>query len=125
MLAFKKAVFAVLNGDGTLTALATIHDNAKLGESLPYVDLADISERDWSTKSYTGSEYFPIIHVWARTSDLVSQISERIRALLHRQELTVVGENFVDFMHEDTDIFIDADETTMHGVVSFRALTHG
>lgn len=125
MLEFKKAVFAVLNGDGTLTGLATIHDNAKLDEALPYIDLADISDRDWSTKSYTGSEYFPIIHVWASTSDLVIQIAERIRALLHRQDLTVVGENFVDFMHEDTDVFIDADETTLHGIVSFRALLHG
>lgn len=125
MLEFKKSVFAVLNGDATLLALTSIHDNAKLDEPLPYIDLANISERDWSTKSYTGSEYFPIIHVWASTSDLVIQISERIRTLLHRQDLTVTGENFVEMMHEDTDIFIDADETTLHGIVSFRALLHG
>ena len=124
MLEFKKAVFAVLNGDATLLALTTIHDSAKLDEDLPYIDLADISERDFSTKSFTGSEYFPVIHVWATTSDLVIQIAERVRALLHRQDLTVVGENFIDFMHEDTDIFIDSDETTIHGIVSFRALTH-
>lgn len=125
MLAFKKAVYAVLSGDGTLTGLATIHDMAKLNQDLPYIDLANVSERDSSSKIYTGSEYFPIIHVWAATSDEVLQIDERIRALLHRQELTIVGENFVDMTHIDTDIFIDTDNETMHGVVSFRALSHG
>ena len=125
MLEFKKAVFAVLNADATLLALTSIHDNAKLDEALPFIDLANISERDWSTKSYTGSEYFPTIHVWAATSNLVIQIAERIRILLHRQDLTVPGQNFVEMIHEDTDIFIDSDETTLHGIVSFRALLHG
>ena len=125
MLEFKKAVFAVLNGDATLLALTSIHDTAKLDEALPYIDLANISERDWSTKSYTGSEYFPIIHVWAATSTLVIQIVKRIRTLLDRQDMTVAGENFVLMIHEDTDILRDPDETTIHGIISFRALVHG
>ena len=99
MLAFKKAVYAVLSSDSTLLALTTIHDMAKLNEDLPYIDIANVSERDFSSKIYTGSEYFPIIHVWATTSDIVLQIAERIRHLLHRQEFAVVGWYFVVRTH--------------------------
>ena len=124
MLEYKKSVYAKLSGDSTLTSLATIHDHAKLDEDLPYVDLAGVTEQDWSTKTFTGSEYSATIHVWGATSNIVLQIIERIRTLLHRQPLTITGENFILMYHEDTNIFIDADEMTMHGVVSFRALTH-
>ena len=125
MLEFKKAIFAVLDGDATLTALTTIHEGPRLDQETPFINLADTLERDWSTKSYTGSEYLMKIHVFAATTDTVLQIIERIRTLLHRVELTVVGKNFVDLNHEDTEIFQDKDQTTMHGVVEFRALVHG
>jgi len=125
MLEFKKAVFLVLNGDATLTSLTTIHEGARLDQALPFIDLADTLERDWSSKSFTGSEYMMKIHVFAPTTDLVLQIAERIRDLLHRVDLVVVGKNFVETSHEDTEIFLDKDQTTIHGIVSFRSLLHG
>jgi len=125
MLEFKKAVYLVLSTDGTLTGLTTIHERAKLDEPTPFVDLADSLEIDWSTKSFTGAEYLIRMHIFADTTDIVLQIAERIRTLLHRQELTVTGKNFVDMHHEDTEILIDKDETTLHGIVSFRALVQG
>ena len=125
MLEFKKAVFLVLNGDATLTSLTTIHEGARLDQALPFIDLADTLERDWSTKSFTGSEYMMKIHVFASTTDLVLQIAERIRDLLHRVDLVVTGKNFVETSHEDTEIFLDKDQTTIHGIVSFRSLLHG
>ena len=65
----QKAVYARLAADATLNALVgnppRIHDDVPAGAVLPYVQIGDATEADWSTVSELGSEHQLTIYVWS------------------------------------------------------------
>lgn len=123
---FQKALYAALAANSTLTGIASIHDGAPLNSTMPYVDLGEVQDVDWGSKSFVGDELYLTMHTWSDTQSKGQTWSmmNQIKTTLHQQTLSVTGQNFVLMRHEDTQVFRDGDGVTWHGVTRYRAITH-
>jgi len=126
VLELQKAIFSKLDGDATLTALATggIHDHVSQdGTSFPHVAIGEHSATDDSTMGKAGQVVLNNIHIWSRYRGTkeTRQIMERIYDLLHKSSLSVAGFSFAGMMHEfSSNVSLDPDGITRHGVMRFR-----
>ena len=124
----QQSVFAALAADAALTALigpGRIFDDVPQGAALPYATLGPATTRDWSTGSEQGTEHAFTVHVWsgAKGKKQAHEALDAIRAALHDQPLTLVGQRLVSLHHERSDVRLDPDGETVHGSARFRALT--
>tara|TARA_R110002072_G_scaffold100778_3_gene222007 strand:- start:614 stop:982 length:369 start_codon:yes stop_codon:yes gene_type:complete len=114
----KTAVYAKLNA----ALSVTVYNGAPQNAALPYVDIDDYSQSDWSSKTSVGTEAEIRVHVWHEDRDTCASIMSSIRAALDRVELTISGNSFVDCQYSRSRSFTDADGVTRHGVVDFQIL---
>lgn len=114
------AVFSKLNALSPALASGGVHAPAPQDTPLPYVEIdesdavaADISGRDGLGETVN-------IHVWTEPGSYgpAKQIISRIRDALHAQKLTVSGRSYAFATVSSTRVFNDADETSIHGVVT-------
>ena len=131
--ALQTALYQKLNGTAALTNLVTgIYDLVpqELSEDnppedvFPYVVIGDDRISAWDTDTELGFEANITIHVWTRAGGREKNqlILKQIYLALHRQVLTVTGYNTVSGTFTESDLFIDADGLSQHGVISFRFL---
>lgn len=87
-----------------------------------YVTLNDIQAIDWSTKTFAGQDFAVNIHVWSsyRGNKEVQEKFDLIHAALNNAALTVTGASTVICRYEASNIFLDPDGLTRHGVQRFR-----
>ena len=127
--ALQSAVFSRLNTDSTLTSTngATVVDEPLLGNTYPLVVIGEETTVDYSTKDVDGGETTINIHVWSqyKGSKETKNIMDRIHTLLHDYSLSVTGFNLINLRFEFSDIMIDPDGVTRHGVMRFRAIILG
>jgi len=126
----QKSIYTALAANGTLTALlsggaAGIVDGPSVDQALPYVDLGEIEERDFSTKSFVGGDHFITIHAWSEQAGKkeIADIFQQVKTSLNRVSLSVAANQLIDLMFDNSRIFMDSDGTTRHGILEFRALT--
>jgi len=114
------AVFSKLNALSPALVSGGIHAPAPQDTPLPYVEIdesdavsSDVTGRDGLTETLN-------IHVWTAPGSYgpAKQIISRIRDALHAQKLTVSGQSYAFAIVSSTRIFNDADETSIHGVVT-------
>lgn len=124
----QKAVYAALVANTTLTGLLAggtegIVDGGSA--NYPYVDIGDFEQVDASTKTTVGSEHTLTLHVWSDQDSRkeTSDILEQVKASLNRQALSVAGNQLINLIFRSQQIFLDADGTTRHGIIQFRAIT--
>jgi len=100
-----KAIFNVLNGDATLTALLSTFDSdpaifttdpAPLKATLPYIVTAgQVSDTPFDTKTTDGRDFVRDIKCYATnasgSTDVIEDIAERVRFLFHRKPFTITG----------------------------------
>jgi len=117
-----KAVYDAL----TAALSVSVYTAAPLDTALPYVDIGDTFAGDWSTKTFDGSDTNLTIDIWSdyQGSKEALDIAAQIKTALHKVDLTVTGSTLVLIWHQSTNVFRDADEETIHGVMEFRILTH-
>ena len=108
MSALTAALYALLAGDATLTALLSTYgsapaifttDPAPGDAELPYIVTAGaVSQSPFDTKTTRGRDVVRDVRCYASASGsaiVVEAIAERVRALLHRQELAIDGFSWV------------------------------
>lgn len=130
-LELQGAMVAVLAADGPLQALignpARLYQQVPPNPTKPYVTIGDADENDDSVDNLDAAEIFPDVHVWSDSpaKDYVEckRICSAIRRALHNADLTLTENRCVQIQHRITRVFVDADNITRHGVVTFRALT--
>ena len=129
-LEVQKAVYVALIANSTLAGLLangvdSIIDGAPVDEDLPYVSLGEIEGRDFSTKSFVGSDDLITIHIWSdhKGKKELGDIAEQVKLSINRQALTVVGNQLIDIMFDTFRPMRDQDATTRHGIIEFKALT--
>ena len=119
-----------------LSALTTALGSTPVYDAVPpsvdhsaafcYVTLNDIQALDWSTKTFDGQDFAVNIHVWSsyRGNKEVQEKFSTIHAALHKtpSALTVSGATVVECLYEASQIFLDPDGLTRHGVQRFRVL---
>jgi len=131
MSALTAALYDLLAGDATLTALLSTYgsapaifttDPAPGDAALPYiVSAGEVSQGPFDTKTTRGRDILRDVRCYASASGsavTVEAIAERVRALLHRQELTIAGFTWIWASCSGP---IGADETDAYGrIISVR-----
>lgn len=121
------AIYNKLAGDATLTAMLSTYggnpaiftmDPAPGDATLPYiVSAGEASQAPFDTKTSRGRDLIRDVRCYADADGsaiTIEAIAERVRALLHRQSLTIAG---FDWIISDVTGPIVADERDHYGRV--------
>ena len=115
------AIFAAL--DGNISGL-TIYDDVPMlpdgtpDANFPYAVIGDDTLNAWDTDDKTGAKISVYIHFWSRYAGM-SEVKAKMGLaydLLHRARLTAAGYNVIDILREFSDVSVDPDGKTRHGV---------
>jgi hypothetical protein len=125
----QKAIFAALSGDAALRALVgdppRIYDDPPGMSELPYVQIGEGTEADWSTATDVGAEHQLTIHVWSRAGGRMEAraILSAVYDTLHDAALTLEANRLVNLRFALSQVWREADGETYHGIARFRAVT--
>ncbi len=121
----QQSIYQVLIGDEALGGLVTgIYDRAIEGTQYPYIIFGNMATTDWSTVTTSGiSEEFTI-EVWSREGGRKETVSlmESVSTLLHDTNPGVTGYSLVSLRLRSSEIKLENDGWTYHGVLKFHAL---
>lgn len=114
------AVYTALAGLSPALVSGGVHAPAPQDNPLPYVEIDDSDTVAADVQGRLGLSETLNIHVWTAPGSYgqAKQIISRIRDALHAQKLTVSGRSYAFANVSSTRIFNDADETSIHGVVT-------
>lgn len=118
--ALHQAVFERLSDE-----LSTpVYDDVPRNAAFPYVVVGEDTHVPFDTDDSLGSESTVTIHVWSRYRGKkeAKQIQGEIYDALTRQELTVKDHDLITIEFEYSDVVLDPDAITRHGVQRFRAI---
>lgn len=126
--ALQRGVYQALVGSSVLTTLLggpRIYDDAPRAAAFPFVTLGQSVIRDWSTGTEDGGEHELTLHVWSRAGGKreVLAIVEAIKAALHDQPLLLEDHYLVNLCRQFSEVRLDPDGDTFHGIVRYRAVT--
>lgn len=114
-------------------ALVTALDPVKVYDAVPQdddtyprVNIGDDTHADWSTKTENGEMHTLTIHAWSREQGNKEALNlmKQIYDTLHKQTLALTGHHLVLMQYEFSEVMLDPDGVTRHGVTRFRILTH-
>ena len=120
----QSSIYNALVGNSALMALITgVYDRPPQGTPYPYVTLGEMSGIDWSTKTTTGMEYSITLHTWSRQGGRkeAATIMESLHTILHQASLTVTGQTLVMIRFAASEIRMEDDGATYHGIMKFNA----
>ena len=127
----QQAIYSLLTGDATLTALLTgVYDKAPEGPAFPYIDIGDGDEIPFRTFGATGGhETFKTLRIY--TQDDVTKtgfkegltIYDRVNTLLDCYALSVSGVSTVLCQFEDVIQLVESDGVTRQVAVTYRIVT--
>lgn len=125
----QKAIFAALSGNATLATLVgdppRIYDDPPGLIELPYVQIGEGTEADWSTATGSGAEHQLTIHVWSRAGGRMETraILSVIYDTLNDAGLTLEGNRLVNLRFALSQVWRESDGETYHGIARYRAVT--
>ncbi len=102
----------------------SIFDHVPAGSDLPYISIGELRTRPFDTQQSQGMEVQATIHSYARgkgSKDL-KNIMTMIRQSLHYVDFAVTGQSLILCQETESDIALDADGETRHGVQRFRII---
>ena len=128
--AMQAALLSALRGDGEFTAsLAegadSVLDHVAAGSAYPYVVIGEARTAGFDCKTEDGMEQQLTLHTWSRYQGMLEakRIMAAIVAALDRASLDLAGHRLVLLRFEFSEVLLDPDGITRHGVQRFRALT--
>ncbi len=127
--AVQAAVNIALKADSTLQTFigspARVFDRTPQDSAFPYVVIGEATAAAFDTKTEDGMEQTLTIHSWSRHDGKkeVKQIMGAIVDALDDVALTVTGHDLVYLRFEFSDVSMDPDGQTQHGVQRFRCIT--
>ncbi len=125
----QKAIFAALSADSTLALLIgdppRVYDDPPADSDLPYVQIGDGSETDWSTATEAGAEHQLTIHVWSRAGGRMEAraVLAAIYDVLHEAALALDSNRLVNLRFALSQVWRENDGETYHGTARYRAVT--
>ena len=128
--AMQAALLAALRGDSALTALLAngadgVLDHVAAGSPYPYVVIGESRAAGFDSKTEDGMEQLLTIHSWSQYQGMLEakRIMAAVLAALDPAGLSPSGHTLVLFRFEFSEVLLDPDGITRHGVQRFRALT--
>ena len=124
----QQAVYAVLTANTDLTALLggqRVYDEVPHAAAYPFITMGQTSSTDWGSDTSPGEEHILTLHVWSSFGGRseAQLIMGAIRNVLHTARLTLAGHTLVNLRQQFSDVRREADGTTLHGLVRYRAVT--
>lgn len=122
------AIFTALNvADVKALATGGVFAPAPQDTPLPYVEIGESNTVSADVQCYSGLEESINIHVWTVPGSLApaKKIISEIRDVLHAKKLTVSGRSSAFAVVSSSRVFPDADEQSIHGVVTLSVLHYG
>lgn len=122
-LTLQAAIYSALTANPAIGA--QIYDAVPQAAAYPHIEIGEGLTLDWSAGLMRGEEHRIDVHVWSRYRGAkeARELMAKVKNRLHEQSLTLTGNALVDVRFSDSDLTVDADGLTRHGVVRFRALT--
>ena len=126
--ALQKALFEVLNGDGSLSAAlggAKLFDHVAENVPFPYVTFGRTSVYDWATGMENGAEQLFTLHFWSKSEARTEMIDamDLVSARLQDAALALDEHHRVNLRLEFTEVRYDEDLSACHGLLRFLAVT--
>lgn len=111
----QKAIYALLNGDSALTALAPIYDEIPQHRAYPYVRIGAVVEDEWRTHDRLGVEVIWSTHIYSQAPGnkealLIKNEIARLLDDLDDTGLTVTGWMFVASWFDGTTTLLERGE---------------
>lgn len=104
---------------------AGVYDRVPENAAYPQIEITGGMQRDWSHAVVRGEQITVEIHIWSRYNGYAEarSLMAEVRRRLDLQPLVlpVEGMNLVDMMYTTTDLMMDVDMMTRHGIVRFNA----
>ena len=125
----QEALYSRLSSDNTLTNTlgAGVFDEVTQNQATPYISMGYGTAIEYGTKDLDGGEFTVTFDIWSeyKGAKECKQKMARVHTLLHNHSLSVSGFNLINLRFEFSDILIDPDGVTRHGVMRFRAIILG
>jgi hypothetical protein len=92
--------------------------------NFPYVVIGLAGSRPWDTDDLLGKDIDIYLHIWSRYKGTVEmrRIMDHIYSTLHRGNLSITGLHVVDSLLAFSQIYLDPDGVTHHGICRFKLL---
>ncbi len=116
-------VFALLNGDSTLTGMAKIYDHVPEQTSFPYISLTDFNETPDDTLGTLGRAIDVTIEAWSQAEGYkeLEAITNRIVTLLDNDAAgSPTGWTLVGSLYSSGDLVRESDGLTRHATMMFK-----
>lgn len=127
-LLLQQKVFDVLKDDNELQGyIDGVFDHVKDNFNRPYIVIADDNFGDFSGHTFDGFEGELRIHTWAESRGHfeVKRIQNRVYELLHNYDPAITGFCTISFRCTLTEVELDPDGRTYHGIQIFSFLFGG
>lgn len=127
--AIQAGLYALLNGDAALTALASVYDGVPEGSNPPYVVIGETTSTADGVHGLEGRQTVATLHTWTRTEGFgpPNTIGARLVALLlHRHaalDALVTGHRVWRVAHEFAQTLDDPEPGIRHRVDRFHIWT--
>ena len=129
--AVQTAVYDALRADSSLKSLISdpvrVYDHTPQNSVAPYIVIGETRGLPFDTKDTDGMDQSLMIHVWSEYRGLkeTKQIQAAIMDAIDQVSLSITGHSQALLRFEFSDVFLDADGLTRHGVQRFRIVTEG
>lgn len=129
-LELQKDIYAQLTGDATLMAKVTgVYDFVPDNKAYPFIQIGEVDFQDWSTHTFDGFEGTITIHLWHRPSSRgrapLHDIMNDIYRILNKNLFSIPDATVVSMRFLNSQILVEQDAVTYHGVTRFRILIGG
>ncbi len=128
--ALQAGLYAHLTATSVLTSqLAdganSILDHVPGGTPFPYIVLGEMTSKPSDTHTFSGNDAVVTLHVFSRVKGLqeTKNILSAIHDAVHNADIPVEDHTLVLCQHQQTDVFLESDGLTRHGVIRFRMIT--
>ena len=134
----QQTIYEVLSTDETLQDLigglghktipgdSKIYDRVPNEKNYPYITIGDIQWADRGNHTWEGWRAVLTVNVWYRdpgaARKAVQAIQKRIDELIHKTEPCIEGWNIVGLRRSTSNIIIEPDNITLHGIQKFNLM---
>lgn len=124
------AVYGYLTSHSALTTLLptganSIFDHVPDRVAFPYIASGDMTARSIATQGSSGRDIMLDIHAYSRAAGYkeLKAIMAAIYNRLHQANFTITGHSLIMCEENQSDMTLENDGLTRHGVMRFRIIT--
>lgn len=129
-LLLQKAIYSRLTSDAPLMAKLTgVFDFIPDNQAYPFIQIGEVDFSPFDTQTFDGFEGMVTINLWHRSGSrgraALHDIQNDVYNLLHKWIPSISGYTVVSMRFDFSNIIVDPDAVTYHGVQRFKILMGG